>query len=68
MNWFVLSLFLYFPKDKTEYIPAVIWMIVTFIAAIIVMRLFIKISKKEAQEAKKYEQIHQSKEANQENK
>lgn len=48
MNWLVLSLFLYFPEDKSEYIPAAIWMIVAFIAAVFVMRFFIKVSKKEA--------------------
>lgn len=49
MNWLVLSLFLYFPEDKSEYIPAAIWILVAFIAAIFVMRFFIKISKKEAE-------------------
>jgi flagellar biosynthesis/type III secretory pathway M-ring protein FliF/YscJ len=48
MNWLVLSLFLYFPEDKSEYIPAAIWMVVAFVAAIFVMRFIIKISKKEA--------------------
>jgi Na+/proline symporter len=48
MNWLVLSLFLYFPEDKSEYIPAAIWMIGAFIAAIFVMRFIIKVSKKEA--------------------
>ncbi|MGM0902768.1 hypothetical protein [Mesobacillus maritimus] len=51
MNWLVLSLFLYFPEDKSEYIPAAIWMIGAFIAAIFVMRFFIKVSKKEAEHA-----------------
>jgi flagellar biosynthesis/type III secretory pathway M-ring protein FliF/YscJ len=50
MNWLVLSLFLYFPEDKSEYIPAAIWMIVAFIAAIFVMRFIIKLSKKEAEQ------------------
>jgi len=48
MNWFILSLFLYFPEDKSEYIPAAIWILVAFVAAIFVMRFFIKISEKEA--------------------
>lgn len=48
MNWLVLSLFLYFPEDKSEYIPAAFWIIVSFIGAILAMRFFIKISKKEA--------------------
>jgi hypothetical protein len=51
MNWLVLSLFLYFPEDKSEYIPAAMWMIVAFIAAIFVMRFFIKVSKREADQS-----------------
>jgi hypothetical protein len=51
MNWLVLSLFLYFPEDKSEYIPAAMWMIVAFIAAIFVMRFIIKVSKREADQS-----------------
>ncbi|EQB37278.1 hypothetical protein GCM10007111_26000 [Virgibacillus kapii] len=39
--------FLYFPEDKTEYIPAVITLIIFMIAASIVMYLFYKKSKKD---------------------
>ncbi|SEM61074.1 hypothetical protein SAMN05192533_10460 [Mesobacillus persicus] len=56
MNWLVLSLFLYFPEDKSEYLPAALWIIAAFVAAIFVMRLFIKISQKEAQKAAETEQ------------
>lgn len=55
-HWFVISLFLYFPEDKTEYIPAAITSFVFLIGAILTMRLIIKVSKKEAQKAKEYEQ------------
>lgn len=55
-KWLVLSLFLYFPEDKTEYIPAAITSLVFLIGAILTMRFFIKISKKEAQKAKEHEQ------------
>jgi flagellar biosynthesis/type III secretory pathway M-ring protein FliF/YscJ len=55
-HWFVISLFLYFPEDKTEYIPAAITSFVFLIAAIFTMRFIIKVSKKEAQKAKEYEQ------------
>ncbi|MEH7886188.1 hypothetical protein V7654_17945 [Bacillus sp. JJ1609] len=55
-HWFVISLFLYFPEDKTEYIPAAITSFVFLIGAILTMRFIIKISKKEAQKAKEYEQ------------
>jgi len=56
-HWFVISLFLYFPEDKTEYIPAAITSFVFLIGAILTMRFIIKISKKEAQKAKEYEQV-----------
>lgn len=55
-HWFVISLFLYFPEDKTEYIPAAITSFVFLIGAIFTMRFIIKVSKKEAQKAKEYEQ------------
>ena len=55
-HWFVISLFLYFPEDKTEYIPAAITSFVFLIGAILTMRFIIKVSKKEAQKAKEYEQ------------
>lgn len=55
-HWFVISLFLYFPEDKTEYIPAAITSFVFLIAAIFTMRFIIKVSRKEAQKAKEYEQ------------
>lgn len=43
----VLGLFLYFPEDKTEYIPAAITMVVFGIAAFFAFRYIVKISKKE---------------------
>ncbi|MEH7110667.1 hypothetical protein [Bacillus sp. JJ1764] len=52
----VLSLFLYFPEDKSEYIPAAISLIIFMIAAALTMRLIIKISKREAQKAKELEE------------
>jgi phosphotransferase system glucose/maltose/N-acetylglucosamine-specific IIC component len=49
MNVFisVLGLFLYFPEDKTEYIPAAITMVVFIIGAILAFRFIVKLSKKE---------------------
>lgn len=44
---FVLGLFLYFPEDKTEYIPAAITMVVFTIAAFFAFRFIVKLSKKE---------------------
>lgn len=54
-KWFVISLFLYFPEDKTEYIPAAITSLVFLIGAILTMQFIIKVSKKEAQKAKEHE-------------
>lgn len=53
---YVLSLFLYFPEDKSEYIPAGITSIIFVIGAIFTMRLIIRISKKEALKTKELEE------------
>jgi len=52
---FILSLFLYFPEDKSEYFPAAISFTIFLIGAIITMRLIVKISRKEAAKAKELE-------------
>ncbi|MFC4182745.1 hypothetical protein [Saccharococcus thermophilus] len=52
----ILNLFLYFPEDKREYIPAAISFTIFFIAAILTMRAIIKISKHQEKEAKKLEE------------
>ncbi|WP_338471944.1 hypothetical protein R4Z10_04030 [Niallia sp. XMNu-256] len=41
--------FLYFPEDKTEYIPALITIIIFSVFAYFAFRIFGKISKKEEQ-------------------
>ncbi|WP_449537398.1 hypothetical protein [Ferdinandcohnia sp. Marseille-Q9671] len=51
----VLNLFLYFPEDKSEYIPAGITSIVFVIFAFLAFRLFIKLSKKEQAKAEELE-------------
>ncbi len=51
----VMSLFLYFPEDKSEYIPAAITFFIFFIGALVTMRLIIVHSKREAQKAKELE-------------
>ncbi|WP_251549951.1 hypothetical protein [Neobacillus muris] len=48
----VLSLFLYFPEDKSEYFPAVVSLVIFMAGALIAMRIFVKISKREEQKAK----------------
>ncbi|MDL4842543.1 hypothetical protein [Aquibacillus rhizosphaerae] len=45
--------FLYFPEDKTKYIPAVISLILFFIGATITMYIIYKASKKEEKETDK---------------
>ena len=53
---FVLYMpFLYFPDDKSEYIPAVITMAVFLVIAILAFRLIIKISKKQEEKTKNLE-------------
>jgi flagellar biosynthesis/type III secretory pathway M-ring protein FliF/YscJ len=53
---FILGLFLYFPEDKSEYIPAAFSFLVFLIMAIMVMRLIVKASKKELEKAKVVEE------------
>jgi hypothetical protein len=53
---FVLSLFLYFPEDKSEYGPAAITFIIFVIGALLTMRLIINVSKREAKKAKELEE------------
>ncbi|HLR62737.1 MAG TPA: hypothetical protein VK097_09885 [Lentibacillus sp.] len=50
--------FLYFPEDKTEYIPAVITLVIFMIGAVLATYFFVKHSKKEA---KKTEEQYQEK-------
>ncbi|WP_108670705.1 hypothetical protein [Peribacillus acanthi] len=51
----ILGLFLYFPEDKSEYIPAGITSFIFLVAAVITMRFIINVSKKEAKKAKELE-------------
>jgi preprotein translocase subunit YajC len=53
---YVLSLFLYFPEDKSEYWGAGITLFIFMIFAILTMRFIIRISKKEAQKTKELEE------------
>lgn len=48
--------FLYFPEDKTEYIPGIITIIICIILAYIAFRLVKKYSLKQEQRAKEFEQ------------
>lgn len=61
---YVLSLFLYFPEDKSEYWGAGVTLLIFIIAAIFAMRLIIRYSKKEALKTKVLEEkiLNQQKE------
>ncbi|AGT33269.1 hypothetical protein M493_15265 [Geobacillus genomosp. 3] len=52
----MLYLFLYFPEDKREYIPAAISFSVFLLIAILTMRLIVLISRRQEKEAKRLEQ------------
>ncbi|MEH7010300.1 hypothetical protein V7087_05685 [Neobacillus niacini] len=64
---FVLSLFLYFPEDKSEYGPAAITFLIFVIGALLTMRFFIKVSNREAMKAKELEEKLMSKQLSQGN-
>ncbi|RDU36905.1 hypothetical protein DRW41_09380 [Neobacillus piezotolerans] len=56
MDSLVMALFLYFPEDKSEYIPAAISFFFFFLGAIGTMWLIVRVSKKEARKAKELEE------------
>ncbi|EWG09445.1 hypothetical protein LIS77_21085 [Cytobacillus firmus] len=56
LQWYVLSLFLYFPEDKSEYGPAALTFAIFLIGAILTMRLIIRVSRREAAKAKELEE------------
>lgn len=47
--------YLYFPQDKMEYIPAIITCLLFFIAAFVMLRIFIIVSKREMKGIKELE-------------
>ena len=54
---FVLAFqFLYFPEDKTAYIPAVITLVIFSFFAYVAFAIFRKISKREEKKAKELEE------------
>ena len=56
LNQAVLGLFLYFPEDKSEYIPAGLTCVIFLIAAVFAMRFIMKISRNEALKTQKLEE------------
>lgn len=64
----LLFLYLYFPEDKTEYIPVVLQLIAVLILAAFVTRYLLKRSAIEAEEARKLgERLKAQEKHNQEN-
>lgn len=55
-SYVIGMLFLYFPEDKSEYIPAFISFSIFIVICIFTFRFFIKYSKKEEAKAKKLEE------------
>ncbi|CEG28398.1 hypothetical protein [Bacillus sp. B-jedd] len=55
MDSLIMALFLYFPEDKSEYIPAAISFSIFMVGAVITMWLIVRVSKKEAMKAKELE-------------
>lgn len=52
----LLFLYLYFPEDKTEYIPVVLQLIAVLVLAAFVIRYLLKRSAIEAEEARQLEE------------
>ncbi|REJ18477.1 MAG: hypothetical protein C6W57_03575 [Caldibacillus debilis] len=55
MDW-ILALFLYFPEDKREYIPAAISFSIFFIACVFTFLWIVRYSKKEEEKVKHLEE------------
>ncbi|RHW42618.1 hypothetical protein D1B31_03220 [Neobacillus notoginsengisoli] len=55
MDSLIMALNLYFPDDKSEYIPAAMWVLVFMVGAAVMMWLIMRNSKKEAMKAKELE-------------
>lgn len=55
LDYALLGLFLYFPEDKSEYIPAGITCFIFLVAAVFTMRAIIRYSKKEEMKTKQFE-------------
>ena len=53
---FIVGLFLYFPEDKREYIPAGLTMAIFTLFAVLTMRFIIVYNRKQVQKAKELEE------------
>ncbi|MGD7046280.1 hypothetical protein [Jeotgalibacillus proteolyticus] len=55
-GWFMLQLFLYFPEDKSEYIPAAFWMLLFLVLTILTFRWIVRISKRQEEKTREFEE------------
>ncbi|WP_088006548.1 hypothetical protein [Indiicoccus explosivorum] len=55
MDWTILMPFLYFPEDKSEYIPAAIEFVLIMVIAVLAFRWILKKSKREEEKTKEIE-------------
>lgn len=55
-EWLILQLFLYFPEDKSEYLPAGLWLLLFVIMTYVTYKWIVRVSKRQADEAKKLEE------------
>ncbi|HWI48004.1 MAG TPA: hypothetical protein VNU45_07245 [Rummeliibacillus sp.] len=56
MNLWILNEFLYFPENKSEYIPAAIEMAIILILCILVFNLFRKKARKDLEKTRELEE------------
>ena len=56
MNTWIVNLFLYFPEDKSEYIPATISLVIFAIACVLTFRWIVKKSKRQEEQSKELEE------------
>ncbi len=53
---FILNLFLYFPEDKSEYIPAAINMAIFLVITVLTFRFILRLSKRQEEKTKDLEE------------
>ncbi|KIL43646.1 hypothetical protein [Jeotgalibacillus campisalis] len=53
---FLLQLFLYFPEDKSEYIPATFWMLLFLVLTVLTFRWIVRVSKRQEEKTKEFEE------------
>nr|WP_239581642.1 hypothetical protein [Jeotgalibacillus terrae] len=51
-----LQLFLYFPEDKSEYLPAGLWLLLFVLFTYFTYKWIVRVSKRQAEETKKLEE------------